>query len=402
MSYQESRINFLAKKWIAGKITEKEKLEFEAWYNAIDDAQPAVDFIAAKEALKRRILSKIEAGMQPPDRRPHLFSTPVFRIGIAAASIVAVLSFAGILRYRNNQIIPLEGKRSLAENEPIKQHDVLPGSDKAILILGNGRRMLLANEEAIISTEMGKNKIMTTHGKLIFESGKLPDSTSLKITYNTILTPSSAQFQVVLPDGSRVWLNAESSLKFPDRFIGKKRRVELSGEGYFEVAQDPSKPFEVITDGQKIEVLGTHFNINAYPNEQEIRTTLLEGKVRLIAGNNSVYMRPGQEGVSSTDPKTSNQIILRESDVKQTIAWKNGRFHFKDADIGTIMRSIARWYDVAINYPDGNSKKTFSGSIYRSATLQEALKILNYSGINATLKNSADSSKKGEIIVYPN
>lgn len=401
MSDQDARINFLAKKWKTGKITEEELREFETWYHSIDDSRRMVDHVASEEELKHRIFSKIATGLPTTSKRHIRSSKTYFRIGIAA-SIIVLLSLTGILFYHSGRNIALEQVQSLVENESL-QHDVMPGTDKAVLVLGDGSRVVLEDGKKVISSEKTGRKIVSHNGRILFGPEKLPEGPLPKTVYNTVVTPSSGQYQVVLPDGSHVWLNAESSLKFPDHFTENKRQVELSGEGYFEVAQDLSRPFEVLIAGQKqkIEVLGTHFNINAYPNEQEVRTSLLEGKVRLVAGSNSILMHPGQESIVSRAPKKSNNIILYETNIQQAIAWKNGLFDFKDADIGMIMRVIARWYDVETEYSEKSSTKKFSGKIYRNVSLQEVLKILNYSGISAVLEHPENSQKKGKIMVYP-
>lgn len=391
MAKQASRINFLAKKWKQGKMTDEEMREFEHWYRSFDDSEKKIDGYTSVEQLKQKIYQKIEGRIHT---NQPLGNSPIkkqYKKWAVAASAITVLGFVGGYLYYNDHS-SLTHQSTVFTNEA-NQYDVMPGGNKAILLLGDGRQMVLEHGDSILLYNEGGDQVLSNGQKLIFDIKTREN----EIAYNTIVTPSSGQFQVILPDGSHVWLNAESSLRFPSQF-GNKRQVVLTGEGYFEVAKDASKPFEVLADGQKIQVLGTHFNVNAYADEGEVKTTLLEGSVRLIAGENSVLMRPGQESIVSRDPKMLNEIVLRESNVQQVVAWKDGLFDFNDANIGTIMRTIARWYNVEVAYDDEDFRK-FSGRIYRNVSLQEVLTILNYSGINTVLETSKLSDKNGKITV---
>lgn len=396
-SKREDRINFLARKWKSGSITDEEMHEFEHWYHSFNDSQKTVDHYASEDDLKQKIYKGIEKKIQDDTRKALPISKILYRKWHVAASVLFLMSMGIIFTYYHSD-------RTRAENpsvfpvQTVNQYDVMPGGDKAVLLLSDGRSMVLDDDNSVSISDATGNRITSDGKKLIFQSNEIENTTTNKISYSTIVTPSSGQFQVVLPDGSHVWLNAESSLRFPNRFEDR-REVVLTGEAYFEVAKDANKPFKVITDGQQVEVLGTHFNIGAYADEDEVKTTLLEGSVKLIAGNNSVLLRPGQEAVTPTNSDASDKIVLRESNLQQTIAWKNGLFDFKDADIGVIMRSIARWYNVEIEYRNNDTNRKFSGRIYRNINLQEALSILNYSGINTVLEQSVLPDKSGKITV---
>jgi len=196
--------------------------------------------------------------------------------------------------------------------------------------------------------------------------------------YNTIKTPRGGQYQLVLADGSQVWLNAASSIRFPVDFTEKVRKVEITGEAYFEIKKDAAKPFIVTIPGKgQVEVLGTHFNINAYDDENTLNTTLIEGSVKFIADNGeSVKLKPGQQAQLS-----SSVSVLNDADIDKIIAWKTGWFNFDRADITTIMRQVSRWYDVEVVYEGQVSKKTFSGIVSRSQQIAEVLKIMEKAGV---------------------
>jgi ferric-dicitrate binding protein FerR (iron transport regulator) len=202
------------------------------------------------------------------------------------------------------------------------------------------------------------------------------------LAYNTIATPRGGQYQLVLADGSKVWLNASSGLRYPTAFTGKERRVELTGEGYFEVAKNASMPFHVQVNQMDVEVLGTHFNINAYDDESAVKTTLLEGSVKVVkretanVKENPIVLQPGQQA----EMKPHSPLAINHSpNIEEVMAWKNGLFQFKAAGIETVLRQAARWYDVEFVYK-GNIPEKFSGQISRSANAEQLLKILELTG----------------------
>ncbi|WP_438940080.1 FecR family protein, partial [Chitinophaga hostae] len=205
-------------------------------------------------------------------------------------------------------------------------------------------------------------------------------------TFNILTTPRGGQFRVILPDGSRVWLNAASSIRFPTTFIGKERRVELSGEAYFEVEEDNNMPFIVGLNGEgQVLVLGTHFNINAYNDEGLQKTTLLEGAVLVTAGGHRQMLRPGEQ--AQVQPANASAgITVRQTDVEEVLAWKNGYFQFNQADLRAVMRQLARWYDVEISYEGSVPESKFWGDISREANITDVLKVLEKSGVHFRLE----------------
>ena len=202
------------------------------------------------------------------------------------------------------------------------------------------------------------------------------------ISYNTVSTPRGGQYQIVLSDGSKVWLNAASSIRFPTAFSGSLREVELTGEAYFEVAKNKEKPFQVKVRDMKIAVLGTHFNVKAYEDEAETKTSLLEGSVKIIQGKEAGLLKPGQQAVINFK---DDKVKIATADMVEVIAWKNGLFRFEGANIETIMREIGRWYDVEIVYAGKVPMRRFEGKINRNAGLSEVLRILELSNVKFSI-----------------
>jgi ferric-dicitrate binding protein FerR (iron transport regulator) len=243
---------------------------------------------------------------------------------------------------------------------------IQPGSNKAVLQLANGETVTLGDNADTITEQNGAS-IRQQQGQLVYNGG---DET--KIQYNMLSTPRGGQYQLVLEDGTAVWLNASSSLKFPVKFIGKERVVELTGEGYFEVAKN-HMPFLVKVNGMEVAVLGTHFNVMAYKGIT--RTTLTEGAVKIrLQDNRNWQLIPGQQATVSEN----NEVRIAVTDVDKALAWKNGIFYFKDDELTDIMEQVARWYDVDIKIKGTVPAKRISGNIRRQANLSQVLDMLNF------------------------
>jgi transmembrane sensor len=279
----------------------------------------------------------------------------------AAVVIILLLSAVGYSIFTNHFI------KQVAKTEIQKpfKNDVAPGGNKAILTLANGTQIILDSAANGALTQQGNTKIIK------LDSGRLSYNTLNakpgEVLYNTVSTPRGGQYQVVLADGSKVWLNAASSLRFPASFTGKERDVTLTGEGYFEVAHNATKPFKVLVNGAEIEVLGTHFNINAYSDEAALKTTLLEGSVKVGKGLVSKTIRPGEQAqIENHDNSLNPKIRVQSADVDAAVAWKNGRFIFHGNDIRSVMRQLARWYDVEVSYQGNVTDEEFVGVIDRS------------------------------------
>jgi len=269
----------------------------------------------------------------------------------------------------------------------------VPGGNKAVLILANGSAVTLdSTKNGLVAMQGASNVVKVAGGQLAYArsgtagaasggkgmtAGDAPRADgAATVLYNTIRTPRGGQYEVTLPDGSRVWLNAATSLRFPTAFAGTDRTVELSGEAYFEVARAKDQPFKVKVGGMTVDVLGTHFDVMAYDDEKSFRTTLLSGAVRVSGGEGSRVLRPGQEASLSLDGRG---VTVAEADTDQAVAWKNGLFQFESAGLKEVMRQVARWYDVDVHY-EGTVERHFSGYIARSASLADVLHQLERAG----------------------
>jgi transmembrane sensor len=289
----------------------------------------------------------------------------------AAAIIICMLSVSVYFLFKPKPESQISKTENIQSDK--NKNDVAPGTNKAILTLANGSSIILDSAANGTLTTQGNSKILKLNGMLSYNTLKTKSS---EVLYNTISTPRGGQYQLMLADGSKVWLNAASSLRFPASFVGKERKVELLGEAYFEVAKNASMPFKVKVNGMEVEVLGTHFNINSYENESTIRTTLLEGSVKINKNNNSSFLKPGQQAEMN---KAGEIKIINNVDVEEAIAWKEGKFQFDRADIHDIMRQLERWYDVDVEY-QGTVSSHFGGTISRDVNLSQVLNMLHLTG----------------------
>ncbi|NOW94990.1 FecR family protein [Mucilaginibacter sp. SG564] len=256
--------------------------------------------------------------------------------------------------------------------------DILPGGNKATLTLANGKVVVLNDAgKGTVARESGVNITKNAQGEITYLAERT-DTQDGQAKYNTTSTPRGGQWHLTLADGTHVWLNAASAIRYPTAFSGKSREVELDGEAYFEVAHNASMPFKVISKGQTVEVLGTHFNINSYPDEPSIKTTLLEGKVKVYS-NESAYkiLLPGQEASNS-----NSQISVTDADTEAALAWKNNRFQFTGSDIKGLMRQFARWYDVDVQYQGDIPEHEFTGRISRNVRASDVFEILKKYQLN--------------------
>jgi ferric-dicitrate binding protein FerR (iron transport regulator) len=260
------------------------------------------------------------------------------------------------------------------------KNDVGPGTDKAILTLANGKKIILTDAtngtlarqgNVIVSKE--KNGVL----KYVLSAQAKSNDANVEPGFNTFTTPRGAEYHVILPDGTMVWLNAASSIKFPTTFAGNERRVELTGEAYFEVAKDKHKPFKVKFNDQEVEVLGTHFDIMAYADEAEAKTTLLEGSVKISRNNIQQILKPGQQAVGATAAKG---LLIQQVNTQEVMAWKNGFFMFRNSGIASIMRQAARWYDVDVVYEDDMAGKEYGGRVSRYKNISELLHNMELTG----------------------
>ena len=318
--------------------------------------------------------------LQAKAKEDHMVDVPSARnnlvwrkIGIAAVILLFAYTGAHFYFYQ-----PQKQFKKVVQKLPL-HNDVLPGGNKAVLTLANGKKIILDNANTGVLAKQGSTDIdKTKDGQIIYKAFNHGQNDQ-NITLNTVSTPRGGQYQVVLSDGSKVWLNAASSLRFPAVFKGKTREVEITGEAYFEVAKNAAMPFVVKTGRFVVEVLGTHFNIMAYNNESFIKTTLLEGAVKVRSGTSINFLKPGQQALLNAQGQTK---IIEDVDVDDETAWKNGLFQFKDAGIETVMRQAERWYNVTISYEGKIPVKQFTGRISRDVKVSELLNMLKYFGVN--------------------
>jgi transmembrane sensor len=292
----------------------------------------------------------------------------IIRAALVAAIMVAVFLVSVSILNRNGD----SGTKVVQKSNGIPGNDIAPGRDIAILTLADGRQIILDTATDGDIARQGGIKVIKKGDQIMYDDG----GQSTQTLYNNIMTPKGGQYQLILPDGSRVWLNAASNLKYPTVFNGADRTVELTGEAYFEIAHHPGKPFRVQTNQQVVEVLGTHFNINSYPEETSTKTTLLQGSVKVSVRQSSLssVLRPGEQSSLS-----DNGLKVDKADISEAIAWKEGLFRFNGERIESIMRQLSRWYNIEVNYEGKVSDEVFYGRVNRNMQIGEVLRILERS-----------------------
>lgn len=288
---------------------------------------------------------------------------------IAAAAAIVLLLLGVFLHKQASGPLP-----------PAVAHDVAPGGNKATLTLADGRVINLKDAKDGVIDKQDKAKVVKKgDGALAYQMDQ--NETGTGNTFNTLATPRAGQYSLTLSDGTKVWLNAASSLRYPPAFHGRERVVELNGEAYFEVAPQNS-PFKVIVSRTaspvEVDVLGTHFDIMAYADEPHIQTTLLEGSVRVKSGDRSVLLRPGRQALEAG--------FTQKVDTEEVVAWKNGLFKFNEATLPQVMRQVSRWYDVEVVYQHTPAQERFGGEMYRNVPVSKLLKVLQASGVHFTVE----------------
>lgn len=373
MGMDNSRFTWLFNRYREGKATAEEQDEYFAMIaaegrdeqltqlldNAWENFEPGTPVL--QEAQRRDMWQGIRdtAGISTRTRRIHR------GYWAAAASLLLLLSVGGYLHYT----------RPVAKIAVVKPAaDIMPGSDRAVLTLGNGSTVTLDSTGNQVIAQ-GDVQIRQQNGQLHYATA----NAATEMVYNTLTTPRGGKFRIVLPDGSAVWLNAASSLTFPTAFNGNSRVVELRGQGYFEIAPDAKRPFKVKVKDMEVQVLGTSFDIMAYTEEAAVSTTLVQGGVKVVKGNNTQLLQPGQQAVIAAG---SQHITVQDANVNQVTAWKNDRFIFNDTDLETILREVARWYDVQIVYTKKPGNEKYNGGLSRHLPLSVVLQLLEDNGNN--------------------
>lgn len=349
------------------------------------------DSDAALKDVQRRIAAEEVKLVQP---RTNYFRR---RMIVGGVVIVTLFTSVGILYVKNiskARVIATPTAQAIINNE------VVPGGDKAVLTLADGRQITLDNANNGQLAQQGSSQVMKlAGGQIVYHTTGEQKIASNQTSYNIISTPRGGQYQVLLPDGSRVWLNAASSLRFPTAFTGKERRVALTGEAFFQVFPDLSVPFKVsITPPpssggggagafrklpMEIDVLGTEFNVKAYMDEQNMSTTLIKGAVRVQSGTSESILKPGQQAIleNSVDNGNSSFIkVVPDAPLDEAIAWKEGYFLFQSASLESVMNQLARWYDVQVKYEGPKPTQLLTAHVSRKNNLSDILSVLEISG----------------------
>jgi transmembrane sensor len=367
-SMSEDKLTALLKKYADGTCTDEERKLVERLYEEnYDPAQEQKLPHNQQDLMYRNIIEKLQKQGEPvKEVYVKRFNTTRW---VAAASILLFIAVGTAIWFKYNKQTNITAGNTVAY-----KNDISPGRNQATLTLADGSVIVLNNvKKGELAKQGGANIIKLDDGRLAYNAAHDNDVQPL---INTITTPLGGQYQVILPDGTHVWLNAGSSLQFPAAFTGKQRNVTLKGEAYFEVAKNKQKPFIVAANNVNVQVLGTHFNVMAYDNEPAIKTTLLEGSVKVTTLHSSGLLHPNQ---LASIPAGGGNIAVTDTDTEKEVAWKNNLFWFNSADIHYIMKQLARWYDVDIQY-EGNVAKQFSGTLPRNLSAVKLLKILEQTG----------------------
>lgn len=368
----------LIRKYTEGSASKEEMRLVENWFvqqSEIQQQDPEdIDYLNVKHQMWLNIDQQTERTLTEHslDSRPKRNSFISYSIAAAAVLAIAVTAILFYGNYKN------------AARPQFVKNDINPGQNKAVLTLSDGRKISLTDAvNGQLAQQEGVTISKTAKGQLIYQTAANASGNRTS-EYNTIEAPRGGQWQVILPDGSKVFLNASSSLKYPVSFAAKERKVELKGEAYFEVFHNKKSPFRVIAKGQTVEVLGTHFNIMSYADEKTVKTTLLSGSVKVSAnetssskpGVESLILKPGEQAQVSPQ----KMKVITDVDLEDVLAWKNGYFKFNE-NLQSIMAKVSRWYDVEVIYetpPDPDFK--FRGEISRDKNISELLNMLDYTG----------------------
>jgi len=404
----QDRVHIIAdllNKRLEGTLSTEEQVILDAWLSESEANRSLFNELTDRSTLREKlnrysqvdseaIWLKTQQRMHPGGKvlPLHPQTGKWWKYGIAA-SVIIVLGVAGwlYLKPAGKEQVIVQQQDSIATPDTA----VMPGGVKATLLLADGRQIMLdeANERKNIQER--DVVISSQSGQLVYNNASAEGS----VLYNTVTTPKGGQYRVQLPDGSLVWLNAASSLRFPIAFAGSERKVSLTGEAFFEVKPMSNKPFKVAVetpfgDGGEVEVLGTHFNVDAYTDDEVVKTTLLEGSVKIITGVGQNLLKPGQMG---TVDKEGGQKLIKHVDTDAVTSWKQGVFAFKGASVPAVMREIARWYnlDTDIQYAGKIPVTSFSGKISRHASIDEIVQVLSINGVQVKI----DRAKRKIIVI---
>lgn len=357
----------LINRYVNGTSTISENRLIEAWYDAMSENRKLSeenDFDHLSEELWTKTIERAKINRQK--KKIRLWPL-VAAAGAIAACLILILYYA----------FPERPKEDATVKNIALVDKILPGTNKAMLTLSNGSRINLTDGENGNLAEENQVVIKkTADGQVIYSAAEKTSA----VVFNTITTPRGGQYAIVLSDGTKVFLNAQSSITFPTSFSGAERLVKINGEAYLEVAHNRSMPFRVESKGQMVEVLGTYFNINSYDDEPFVRTTLLKGSVKVQSGPIKVLLKPGEQS-QLNKAENGSKISVRTVNLEEVIAWKNGIFEFDEASIKDVMRSTARWYDINVTYIGKAPEIRISGKISRKVSFSGLIELLEFEGI---------------------
>jgi transmembrane sensor len=393
---------FIVRQLRQQSLTADEQLKLQEWidhsdqnradYQQLRDPVKLNEWVQEYRDLHSSIWSKVDAGMRAAateDAEDNIHTLTIKRRRINRYIAAAAILLAFLFSYAWLASLFNAPSKARPVSAPVVVQDVAPGGDKATLTLGNGSTLALDSTIDGQLAEQGMAHISKEKNLLTYTAVTGNKSASTVSLYNTLTTSRSGQFNIVLPDGTKVWLNNASSLRYPTSFSDASREVELIGEGYFEVSKNKQLPFHLKVNDMHIEVLGTHFNIMAYEDEPVKLATLLTGSIKVSRHNSDVLLKPGEQAQVDTRDKnsgnnsSSKQIsIVKNVDLDGSIAWKNGYFHFNRDNLQTVMRQLARWYDVDIAYEGDIPHREFDGDIQKRLPLSQLLEKLGKNGIH--------------------
>lgn len=372
MGISRARLDYLLNRFKTGQASADELRELDVLlqedWNQLEPGRPAdhIDWRRMLDAIKKE------------DRDAPVRSLP--RAGwLRVAAAVLLLAGVGAVAYIYKK---RPAPNPVAYKSPAKP--IAPGGNKAVLTLSGGRQIILDSTASDTVLTEGSDIVANANGSLAYTHGSSTADTG--VVYNTLSTPRGGQYRLTLPDGTKVWLNSASSIEYPTAFKGKDRTVTVTGETYFEVVKNAHQPFMVRYGKMAVTVLGTSFNVNAYPDENGVRTSLIEGSVKVSQGDKTALLVPGQQAVVDSGQAIR---VAKMSNPALVIAWKNGYFSFEKADIPTVMRQLSRWYNIDVSYENGAAPKDyFWGDLKRNANLSDIFAVLAKSGIHFTINGN--------------
>ncbi|MDQ6530881.1 FecR domain-containing protein [Flavobacterium sp. LHD-85] len=387
--YQKEQFKVLMEQFVSGEISSEGKAallamldnpEYSEEFDAIlrenyDSIEVPPVSPAATDKFVSELRKKMNVSPEEEDSESSVFSLFNWRKIAVAASLLIFVGY-GIhffIQNKNKQSLQLASK---------KIEDKAPGKTGAILTLSNGSKIVLDSVGNGLLANQSHTTVSKKNGGLVYNADD-----NAQVVYNTMTTPRAHQYHLQLSDGTKVWLNASSSITFPTSFAANERKVKITGEVYFEVAKDKRKPFRVLVNDMQVNVLGTHFNVNAYEDEATVNTTLLEGSVLITQNTKKILLKPGQQA----QKLKSGVIAVNENiNTDEVMGWKNGLFYFENANLQKVLRQLSRWYDVEVVYEKGVPSRSFEGEIQRDLNLSQVLRILE--------KNKVHFKIEGKIL----